>query len=160
VDAVRTAFQALFKSDPHPTDALFWTSPQQTSDSARPLAYHCLWHRIGNIGKQAVEAGILRGSLQFTPHLFRRSYITQLYRSGMKLKALQKKSRHRSLDVLINHYIDDSESAALYLAKILEGAVEKTLLLAEQFKREAGVRIEKQQEKSIYPILSEQGSEI
>jgi hypothetical protein len=40
----------------------------------------------------------------------------------MKIKALQKKSRHRSLDVLINYYIDDSESAAPYLVKILEGA--------------------------------------
>jgi hypothetical protein len=39
----------------------------------------------------------------------------------MRIKALQRKSRHRSLDVLINHYIDDSEPATPYLAKILEG---------------------------------------
>jgi hypothetical protein len=43
----------------------------------------------------------------------------------MRLKALQKKSRHKSTDILINHYIDDTEAAAPYLDKIfsdLEGA--------------------------------------
>ena len=117
VEAARGYFKASFQRDPGAEDFLFWTEDGE----ARPLSYHTLWHRIGRIGKQAQKLGIIRGSLQFTPHLFRRSYITALYRSGMRLKALQKKSRHRSLDVLIAHYIDDSEAAAPYLAKILEG---------------------------------------
>jgi integrase len=120
VEAVRASFHAMHGRDPLPADALFWTA-QADGDIARPLAYHTLWHHVRALGKKAVEAGLVRPSLEFTPHLFRRSYITQLYRSGMKLKALQKKSRHRSLDVLINHYIDDSEPATPYLAKVLEG---------------------------------------
>lgn len=119
VEAVRAAFQAMFNRDPLPADALFWTPAQAEGDISRPLRYHTLWHRVRALGAKASEAGIVRGSLQFTPHLFRRSYITGLYRSGMKIKALQKKSRHRSLDVLINHYIDDSEPAAPYLVKML-----------------------------------------
>ncbi len=122
VEAVRASFQAMHGRSPLPADALFWTPAQAGGDIARPLAYHTLWHHVRAMGKRAAEAGLVRPTLQFTPHLFRRSYITQLYRAGMKVKALQKKSRHRSLDVLINHYIDDSEPAAPYLAKILEGA--------------------------------------
>jgi integrase len=122
VEAVRAAFQAMFNRDPVPSDALFWTPAQAEGDIARPLAYHTLWHHIRALGKKAVEAGLIRPTLQASPHLFRRSYIMALYRSGMRIKALQKKSRHRSLDVLIAHYIDDSEPATPYLAKILEGA--------------------------------------
>jgi len=120
VEAARAYFQTAFHRDPVPDDFLFWTEAE--GDIARPLTYHTLWHRVRQVGAKARELGLIRGSLEFTPHLFRRSYITQLYRAGMKLKALQKKSRHRSLDVLIAHYIDDSEPATPYLAKILEGA--------------------------------------
>jgi len=121
VEATRAYFKATFKRDPLPADFLFWTEAQHGTDFARPLSYHTLWHRIRQLGREAVERGLIRPTLEFTPHLMRRSYITQLYRSGMKLKALQAKSRHKSLDVLIGHYIDDSEPAAPYLARILEG---------------------------------------
>ncbi|MBA7533073.1 hypothetical protein ES705_25308 [subsurface metagenome] len=45
--------------------------------------------------------------------------------AGMKLKSLQKKSRHRSMEILINHYIDDSEPASPYLDKIYQEIEEK-----------------------------------
>jgi len=72
------------------------------------------------VGERLKAAKLIRNSLEFTPHLMRRSYVTQLYKAGMKLKALQKKSRHRSMEVLINHYVDDSEPASPYLNKIFD----------------------------------------
>ena len=118
VQTARESFQATFKRDPAPTDHLFWIPAN--GDIARPMTYHTLWHRIAQIGARVKAAGLVRNSLEFTPHLMRRSYITQLYRSGMKLKALQKKSRHRNMEILVNHYIDDSEPATPYLDKIYQ----------------------------------------
>jgi hypothetical protein len=43
---------------------------------------------------------------------------TCLYKSGMKLKAIQEKTRHANVEVLANHYIDDNEPASPYLDKM------------------------------------------
>jgi len=119
VEVAREYFLCHFKRNPRAEDFLFYTRGEDQVD--RVLSYHTLWHRVKQLGKKAKAEGIIRNSLEFTPHLMRRSYITQLYRQGMKLKALQKKSRHKNMSVLIDHYIDDSEAAAPYIAKILEG---------------------------------------
>ncbi len=118
VEAARSSYQRVFGKDPKPEDRLFWIAVN--GDICRHMNYSTLWHRTMRVGERLKAAGLIRNSLQFTPHLFRRSYITQLYRAGMKLKALQKKSRHRSTDILINHYIDDSEAASPYLDKIFD----------------------------------------
>lgn len=118
VEVVRAHCQHILGRDPLPTDNCFWLP--SNGDIARPLVYHTLWHRMKQLGKKAQSMGLIRRSLEFSPHLFRRSYITGLYRAGMKLKALQQKSRHRNMTVLIDHYIDDSEPASPYLAQILE----------------------------------------
>ncbi len=125
VEAARASYQRVFRRDPKPDDKLFWIPAN--GDIARPMSYATLWHRCMRIGERLRAAGLIRKSLQFTPHLFRRSYITGLYRSGMKLKALQKKSRHRSTEILINHYIDDSEAATPYLDKIFTDIEERTV---------------------------------
>ena len=39
----------------------------------------------------------------------------------MKVKASQEKTRHKSRDILLDHYISDQESAQPYFAKIFEG---------------------------------------
>lgn len=57
--------------------------------------------------------------LPFSPHLFRRSYATLLYKSGMKLKAIQNLTRHANIETLCKHYVDDSELATPYLAQAL-----------------------------------------
>ena len=57
--------------------------------------------------------------MQFSPHLFRRSYATLLYKSGMGLKAIQGKTRHASIEVLVRHYIHDEEPATPYFERML-----------------------------------------
>ena len=84
----------------------------------QPMQPHGLWFRIQQVGKKARAAGVIKRDLQFCPHLFRRSYATALYKSGMKLKAIQEKTRHSSIEVLTKHYISDEEPASPYFEKI------------------------------------------
>ncbi len=123
VEACRQYFRAAFHRDPRPEDALFWTAPVLPGESPAPIQYHVLWHRVRQIGARALAAGILKRELQFSPHLFRRSYATALYKSGMGLKAIQEKTRHANIEVLTRHYISDEAPASPYFYKILEAAL-------------------------------------
>ncbi len=118
VDACREYFIKQHSRDPRPEDALFWTYPEGPRKS-NPMPYHSLWNRITDIGKAAREADIIKRDIQFSPHLFRRSYATLLYKSGMKIKAIQEKTRHASIEVLVKHYIHDNEAASPYFAAVL-----------------------------------------
>ena len=121
VDSCREYFRKQFKRDPRPEDHLFWTVPGYHGDKLRPMEYAVLYRRIKDIGLAARESGIIKRELVFTPHLFRRSYCTLLYKSGMKVKAIQNKSRHASVDTLMRHYIKDDDAAAPYLRAALAG---------------------------------------
>ncbi len=119
--AVRACQKYFIKQhgrDPRPEDALFYTYPDGPR-KPNPMPYHSLWNRIADIGKAAREADIIKRDIQFSPHLFRRSYATLLYKSGMKLKAIQEKTRHASIEVLVKHYIHDNEPASPYFAAVL-----------------------------------------
>ncbi len=102
---------------PHKGDHLFHRL------DGEPLDPHSLWDNTRIIGEQAREAGIIAETrrVNFTPHLFRRSYATLLYKhGGMKIKALAEKTRHSSINTLLDFYIDDSEASGPMLTKILE----------------------------------------
>ena len=118
VEAARSYFRAQFKRDPVPADHLFWTQESFGGNIARPIEYHILYCRIKRIGKKVAEAGIIRRQLTWSPHLFRRTFATTLYKSGMKLKALAEKTRHSNLEILIKHYVDDAEPTAPYFVKM------------------------------------------
>jgi integrase len=78
-----------------------------------------LWLRIKEIGRTAREQQIITRELCLSLHLFRRSYATALYKSGMDIKAKQEKTRHANIDVLVQHYIHDEEPASPYFNRIL-----------------------------------------
>ena len=117
VEACREYFVLQHSREPGPEDDLFYTYPEGPRRSDR-MSYNTLWHRISQIGKAAREKGIIKRDIQFSPHLFRRSYATLLYKSGMKLKAIQEKTRHASIEVLTKHYIHDNEPASPYFAAV------------------------------------------
>jgi len=119
VEASKEYFRAQFECEPSPEDALFWTVPEFRHQDVEQMRYHTLWVRVKNIGVAAGRAGILERNMQFSPHLFRRSYATVLYKSGMKLKAIQQLTRHANIETLCKHYVDDSEAASPYLAVAL-----------------------------------------
>jgi len=114
--AMKLYFQSAFKRKPKPEDYVFWTLPSFNGDTPRPLPYHTLYHRILDIGEEVRKAGIVKRELEFTPHLLRRSVITNLSKAGMRVKALQRFSRHSNVQTLLNHYIDDEEPAKKYFA--------------------------------------------
>ncbi len=119
VDACNRYFRKVFRRDPKPEDALFWTVPSYPRDTRRPLTNHqTIWLRIKKIGAAAREAGIIKRDIVFSPHLFRRSYATGLYKSGMKIKSIQEKTRHTSIETLVKHYVYDDELATPYLDKM------------------------------------------
>jgi len=120
VEACRRYFVTAFRRDPRSEDALFWTVPAFPGAQPAPMLYHVLWDRVRKIGARARAAGILKRELQFSPHLFRRSYATALYKSGMGLKAIQEKTRHANIDVLTRHYISDEEPASPHFDRILQ----------------------------------------
>ena len=80
VEACRRYFKSQFRKEPKPEDALFWIFPMYREDKPRPLAYHTLWRRIKEMGQAAREQGIVTRELCWSPHLFRRSYATALYK--------------------------------------------------------------------------------
>ena len=65
--------------------------------------------------------GILKRELQFTPHLFRRSFATLLVKGGMNAKAVQMLTRHANIETLFKHYVDAEERPDPYFAELLEG---------------------------------------
>lgn len=123
VDAAREYFKAQFKRAPTAEDHLFWTVPAFACHKPEPMGYHVLLFRMKKFGEQLQALGIITRKIDWTVHITRRTYATILYRSGMKVKALQEKTRHKSRDILLDHYISDSESARPCFAKIFEGVV-------------------------------------
>jgi integrase len=121
VEATLEAFRLQHHREPRPEDALFYTIPIMPTQRIAPLRAPTLWARIVRVGRMARAAGILTRELQFSPHLFRRSYATALYKSGMGLKAIQEKTRHSNLETLTRHYIDDAAPATPFLRKAFEG---------------------------------------
>lgn len=120
-EAVKVAeryFKKAFKRKPRSEDHVFWTVPAYNGDTRRPLQYHPLYIRIVNIGKAVRAAGVITRDLEFTPHLLRRSIITNLSKAGMRVKALQKFSRHSSVNTLLKHYVDDEEPARNFADKL------------------------------------------
>ena len=83
---------------------------------------HALWYRIKKVGREASADGVIKRDINFSPHLFRRTYATALYKSGMKLKAIMEKTRHSNIDVLAKHYISDEEPASPYFERMLSNS--------------------------------------
>ena len=123
VVAMRSAFTAHFNRAPRPADHLMYTTPAVSGAVPAPITPHVLWWRCNKIGKAVHE--IITRELTFSPHLFRRSFATSLYKSGMKLKAIQELTRHSDISTLATHYIDDREDPSPYFDKMFqEGAAE------------------------------------
>ena len=88
VKAVKIYFKTHFRRDPTPEDYLYYTIPAFADDEIRSLPYHCLWCRVRKVGERSRAEGIIKREIQISPHLFRRTYATLLYRQGMKIRAI------------------------------------------------------------------------
>jgi integrase len=88
--------------------------------SGNPFNYFGLYMRVRRMAERAKQAGIIRKSLSLTPHTFRRTYCSLLFKSGMSIKALQIKSRHKDVSTLLKHYVVDEQDASPIFNKILK----------------------------------------
>jgi integrase len=119
VEACENYFSKAFGREPRGEDALFWTVPAYPGDQPRPMAYPTLWYRIHTLGLRAKREGVIKRDIVISPHLFRRTYATCLYRAGMGIKAIQAKTRHASIGTLVKHYIYEVEDATPYLKRLI-----------------------------------------
>ena len=117
VEAARAYFQAQFNREPNLDDHLFYTVPK-IKVPVQPVYALELCTVIQAVGKLAREQGIIKRELHWSPHLMRRTYATCLYKSGMKVVALQGKTRHADIGTLVKHYVDDDEPARAYLERM------------------------------------------
>jgi integrase len=118
VQAILDAFLGKFKA--MPSDGPIFTSlSNYPGKKPSKLSKAVLWLRLKDIGDALKDAKVIRQDIEFSAHLFRRSYLTLLAKSGMNLRAIQGISRHASIETLAKHYIDDTESPRAYLDKIM-----------------------------------------
>ena len=117
IDASQRYFINAHGRNPKLDDILFWTVPSYNGDTPRPLPYHSLWRRITEMGEKAKAKSIVRTSVEFSPHLFRRTYASLLEAEGMPGTAIQKKTRHSSFETLEKYYLNNEMLATPFLDK-------------------------------------------
>ena len=124
LEACKMAYLWTHKNHPdmRSKDVLFWTVPTYSGDISRPLQYHALYERIRGMGEELLLENIITENIEFTPGLFRRSYATILYDGGMGIKAIQRKMRHKNINITAEYYIHDEENAEGYLKKLFTEA--------------------------------------
>lgn len=121
IEATKQYFRAQYHRQPHTDngDRFFYASETFPGKELSFLKVPTLWRRLKAIDKRARAAGVLTRDLQFSPHLFRRTFASLLFREGMDVKALQGATRHANVETLMKHYVDSSESTSPYWTKIL-----------------------------------------
>lgn len=109
VKAIMRAFKEKHHRAPRGSDFLLH------SNGTGRLMKSIMWIRLAETGKKLKSAGIIRQDLEFSAHLFRRSYLTALHKEGMPLAALQQAARHSNVDTTFRNYVDVEESTKGYL---------------------------------------------
>jgi integrase len=120
--AIKAAYLRKNHIMPRTDTPVFLSLANYKGKTPARLSKVVMHNRLAAIGQVLKDAGIIRGNLEFSAHLFRRTSITLLYGKGFKIADLQKFSRHASVNTLIDHYVDSSESAAPMLDEILAEA--------------------------------------
>jgi integrase len=119
VAAARDYFKAQFHRDPSPGDYFFYTLENYKGRTLTPLKSPTLWARIREIGFAATKVGVIVREIEFSPHLFRRTFATLYYRETRDLKVTQIATRHSSVEVLMKHCVDSAQGTSEVVSKIL-----------------------------------------
>ena len=104
---------------PEGTEPLFLSLESFHGKVRTRLTKAVLWTRLHDIGEDMKARNLIRRDVEFSAHLWRRTFLTLLSKEGMSLRAIQAISRHASIETLARHYVDDRESPRPYLDKIL-----------------------------------------
>ena len=119
LEACKMAYLWTHKNHPdmRSKDVLFWTVPTYSGDISRPLQYHALYERIRGIGEAVNQAKVISREFNFAPHMFRRTYASNLNEAEMDIVSIQKKMRHSSVNTTMR-YIKNSKPAKEFLSNI------------------------------------------
>lgn len=122
LDALTTAYKVQFGHDPDPNDHLIYSLESYKGKEPAGMKKSTMWVRLKDISTALKAEKIIRENIQFSAHLFRRTYLTLLVKSGMDIASVQKHSRHSSVQTLIDHYVDTNEKAGKHFKEVMEGA--------------------------------------
>ena len=124
-DEVMNMCQSTFRMatgrEYRPSDALFHTLPcNKTSGVFKPINKPVLWSRLKKIESEVKAQGIIRSNLEFSAHLFRRTFLTLLSQAGMPLRDLQAAARHANITTTAKHYLDSQANTIEYVSRIFQ----------------------------------------
>lgn len=119
VNMIFATFRRQFKRDPRPEEAVFWSAIPYNG-KYQPMKKSSLWVRLRDIGNALKRKGKIRQSIQFSAHLFRRTWATLNLKNGMDITALADAGRWSNIQTLQKHYADTLTSTQSYTDKIVE----------------------------------------
>jgi hypothetical protein len=119
VEAAEASFHSQFQRTPDPCDWLFYSLENFYGRQPGLLIPPTFGACVHELGRPICESQIVRRDLQFSPHRFRRIFATLYYRETRDLKKTQLVTRHFSVEVLMNHYVDSTHGTSEVVTRIL-----------------------------------------
>ncbi len=113
LDACREYFRLRIGREPKKQNYFFYNI-----DDHGKLKYPNLRTILIEIGNEAFEKGVFKRQIRLRAHTFRRTFAKILYKSGMGLKEIQVLTRHRSVETLAKHYLEDEADSVPILDRI------------------------------------------
>lgn len=123
VDEIFRVFHEQFGREPRPQEALFWGSVKQADGRYHRMQKTTLWMRLNKLGAELKREGLIRARIQFSAHLFRRTWATLNLKRGMDMAACADAGRWSNIQTLQKHYADTLRSTRPYTDKIVEAVI-------------------------------------
>lgn len=120
-DAIFQQFERQFGRPPRPSEHLFHTLESYPGKPVTPMKPATFWRRLSQLGSELKQQGIIRSDIEFSAHLFRRSFMTHMAQLGMSVADLQRAGRHSSFDTSLKHYIEAQGATQSYVTMMLSG---------------------------------------
>jgi integrase len=119
-EAIKAAFFAQFGRDFRGSDHLFYSTESYRGKKPTPMKTNTMYVRLRDLGARLKTLGLIRQNVEFSAHLFRRTFLTQLARGGMDVASLQQAGRHSSFDTTLKHYLDAQGNVSPFVDKMLD----------------------------------------
>ena len=115
VDSILDYHLKVYEEKPNKNDFLYYGFT-----TGEVIKSNSVWGLIDALWEKLQREHFFENEIKLHPHLFRRTYATLLYKAGMDLISVSRKTRHASIDCLVKHYIGSSEPSKMYWDKILD----------------------------------------
>ena len=109
LDAIKRQFYARMGRTWKPGEFLFYSLESYNGKPPAKLTKATLWARLREIGDKLKADGKIRGDLEFSAHLFKRTSITLAGKYGVSISRLQKLGHHSSSKTTMDFYFNDTE---------------------------------------------------